>query len=76
MNVAICEIEDDLWFEAVRVWDEIAIYTVNHLINEFHDRLRTVAALNGRSRNVHHHIEALVIAGHTTQKIREMIKQE
>jgi hypothetical protein len=25
MNVAIYETEDDLWFEAVRVWDEIAI---------------------------------------------------
>jgi hypothetical protein len=76
MNIVICETEDDLWFESVRVWDEIAIETLNHLIDQFHDHLRTIAALDGRSRNGHHRVEVLVISGHTTQEIRGMIEQE
>jgi hypothetical protein len=76
MIVSNCKTPDDLWNEAKRVWEAIPITVVNNVIDSFHERLRAVSALDGKSLNGHQKVQSMVKGGHSVPEIREMRKEE
>ena len=76
MTVSNCQTEDDLWREAQAAWNTITIEEVNNLIDSFHNRLRSVAALDGQALTGHRNVQLMVNAGQTVEEICTLRRQE
>jgi hypothetical protein len=67
---------EDLWTAAQLAWNEITIEEINHLIEDFDNRLKCVEALGGQSLNGHRDVQRMLRTGHTIEEIQIMREEE